>query len=108
MKKLFLVFAIAACGKATNGAEFMVQAQAPKATCESTVLKGIDVTVCDVPAKDKIVQFVGAYQKGRLPFQVYPLSDGSEKAPAPTPPPPAGQGSGANAPTPDAGVTDGK
>lgn len=108
MTKLIPILFLVACGQNNpNGAEFLIQAQAPTAKCESTILKGIDVTVCDVPGKDKVVQFVGAYQKGKLPFQVYPLNDGTEpekEPPAATPTPPSpGQGSGANvAPSPDA------
>lgn len=113
MKKLLLALTLTACNVNTNGAQLMVESQVPKAECSSATIKGIDVTVCDVPGKDKIVQVVGAYQKGKLPFQAFPLSDGTEKkdaAPAaptaptaPTAPPAPGQGSGAAAPTPDAG-----
>ncbi len=108
MKKLLaLTFILAACSsKAPNSAELLVLAQAPTAKCGSAVIKDVEVTVCDVPGKDKIVQFVGAYQKGKLPFQAFPLSDGTEKKEA------EGQGAGANAApaptaTPDAGVGSG-
>lgn len=87
-----------ACSKDPNGAEFMVTSQEPKASCSTAVLRGLDVAVCDIPGKDKVVQFVAVFQKGKIPFQPFRVVDATEAAAAQK------AQADAKAGTPDAGV----
>lgn len=104
MKKLLPLFLLIGCKiDRPNLAEVMVKAQQPQATCRSARI-GADVAICDIPGKDKIVQFIAVY--GKDGFKAYPLTDDkpAQTPPPATPPAPsaapdAGSGSGANAPT---------
>lgn len=106
MKKLLPLFLLFGCKmEKPNLAEVMVKAQQPQATCRSARI-GADVAICDIPGKDKIVQFIAVY--GKDGFKAYPLTDDKQTQAQPTPPPAAqptppapeaGSGSGANAPT---------
>lgn len=90
LKLLVLLLPLVACSKSEpNLAEVMVKAQQPKATCKVAKAGSLDVAVCDIPGKDKIVQFVAVYGKD-VTFKAWPLADEAPKAPV--------------QPTPDAGV----
>jgi hypothetical protein len=105
MKKLIPLFFLVACkiDRQPNLAEVMVKAQQPLANCRTAKI-GADVAICDIPTKDKMVQFLAVY--GKDGFEAFPLKASTPQAPVapsqptpPTPPAPSGEGSGSNAPT---------